>query len=151
MEKSNAMSAILAAGLVAGTLDITSAFILWGIRGVGAVRGLQSISSAAFGPSAFQGGLPMAALGLGFHFLIAFTATALFYAASTRLGFLTQQPFIWGPVYGVLVYCFMNLVVLPLSLLKRGPVPLRSAVIQIAIHMFCVGLPIAWMVRKFSR
>src|SRR4029077_19670158 len=45
MKKSEAFRAILTAGLVVGVLDISSAFVIWWQRGVGARRGLQGIST----------------------------------------------------------------------------------------------------------
>jgi hypothetical protein len=45
---------------------------------------------------AFQGGLATAALGLGLHFFIAFTAAAVFYAASRKLPTLQRHGLIWG-------------------------------------------------------
>ena len=43
-------------------------------------------------------------------------------------------------------HLFMNLVVLPLSRVPHRPfVP---SPVMIAIHMLCVGLPIAWVLRK---
>ena len=51
-----------------------------------------------------------------------------------------------GLLYGIAVYFFMNLVVLPLSRVPHRPfVP---SPVMIAIHMLCVGLPIAWVLRK---
>jgi hypothetical protein len=65
---------------------------------------------------------------------------------------MIERPFIWGPVYGVLVYLFMNFVVLPLSALpQRAAPPLSSRIINMLIIMFCIGLPISLIVRRFSK
>jgi hypothetical protein len=138
------------AGLIAGVLDISSAFILWGQRGIGPVRGLQTIATGLLGPAAFEGGLGSAALGLAAHFLITFTAAALFYAASKRLRFLTQHVVGSGLAYGVAIYIFMNCVVLPLAAFKPK-YTVSSITIGVLIIAFLVGLPIALIVRKFSR
>lgn len=114
------------------------------------VRILQAIASGLLGPDAFTGGWSIAALGLALHFLIAVTAAAVFYAASRFLPFLLTRPLISGPAYGIAVYLFMNHVVLPLSAMKRSsPAPFLVAA-QIVIHIACVGIPIALMVRRFS-
>jgi hypothetical protein len=45
----------------------------------------------------------------------------------------------------------MNFVVLPLSLVTRGPVTVSGFVIGLLTIMLCVGPPIALIVRRFSR
>lgn len=138
------------AGLIAGTLDISSAFIFWGRRGIGPIRGLQIIATGLVGPASYEGGLASAGLGLAVHFLIAFTAAALFYAASRRLRFLTQHGVSSGLAYGVAIYIFMNCVVLPLAAFKPK-YTVSSVATGVLIIMFLVGLPIALIVRRFSR
>jgi hypothetical protein len=51
------------------------------------------------------------------HFLIAFSAAAVYYAASRRLGFLKEPALVCGLFYGAAVEEVMNLIVLPLSAL----------------------------------
>lgn len=143
---------ILCGGLIAGTLDITAACITaWLRRGIGPVRVLHSVASGLLGPAAFEGGAKTALLGLALHFLIATVATAVFYFASRRLLFLVERPINFGLLYGVAVYLFMNFVVLPLSRVTRGPITLSGTIIGLLIIMFCVGLPIALIVRRYSR
>jgi hypothetical protein len=48
------------------------------------------------------------------------------------------------------VYFFMSRVVVPLSNARRSPFSLKMMIIGIVIHIFCVGLPIATAIRKFS-
>ena len=153
MNKPKTFQAIFWGGLVAGTLDITAACVYsWLRANVKPVRVLQSVASGLLGPPAYTGGTKIAVLGLALHFLIATTATALFYFASRRLRFMIERPVTWGLVYGVLVYLFMNFVVLPLSALQqRAAPPLSSRVINMLIIMFCVGLPISLIVRRFSK
>jgi hypothetical protein len=147
--RSNAPRAIAWAGSVAGILDISSAFILLRQRGIGLIRGLQVIATGLLGPASYDHGLASAGLGLAAHFLITFTAAALFYAASRKLPFLTQHAIICGLAYGVAIYTFMNGVVLPLAAFKpKYTVP--SIVIGVLIIMFLVGLPIALIIRRFS-
>jgi hypothetical protein len=44
----------------------------------------------------------------------------------------------------------MQRVVLPLSAATKYPFSVRMMVIGVVIHIFCVGLPIALLVRRFS-
>ena len=139
-------------GLIAGTIDICAAFLTaWLRRGVSPAALLRFVASGLLGPAAFTGGAKTALLGLALHFLIATVATALFYFASRKWLFLVERPVHFGLLYGVAVYLFMNFVVLPLSLVPRGPVTVSGFVIGLLTIMFCVGLPIALIVRRFAR
>jgi hypothetical protein len=143
---------ILWGGLIAGTLDICAAFVTaWLRAGVGPVRVLHSVASGLLGPDSFQGGAKTAVLGLALHFLIATVWTVVFYLASRKLLFLIERPITFGLVYGIVVYLFMNFVVLPLPRVTLRPVPLSGRIIGLLIIMFCIGLPISLIVRSFSR
>jgi fructose-specific phosphotransferase system IIC component len=79
-------------------------------------------------------------------------ATAVYYAASRRLRALVDHAVICGLAYGVVVYLFMYYVVLPLSAIHaKNPYPLVSVVTALGIHMLCVGLPIALVVRRYLK
>ena len=110
-----AFPAIFAAGLLAGVLDITAAFITWAPQGVPPVRILQGIASGLLGPQAFKEGTPSALLGGAIHFLIAFSAAAVFYVASRKIDFMTRRPILAGVLYGVCVYLVMYWIVMPLA------------------------------------
>lgn len=143
-------SAIASAGLVAGILDITSAFIIYGAIGATPVRILQSIASGLLGPESFKGGFATAGLGLALHFVIALGAAAVFYAASRKLPILTEHAVASGLAYGLAIYAFMNLVVLPLSA-ATPRYSVYSVVSQLIVHPLLIGLPISLIVRWFSR
>jgi len=127
------LAAIVWGGLLAGGLDITAAFVIYGVRGASPVRILQSIASGLLGAAAFQGGRETAALGALLHFLIALVAAAVYYAASRKLGVLLGRPVVSGLLYGVAVYVFMNFVVLPLS-----------AVVQASCSRGTMKRPTSW-------
>lgn len=138
-------------GLIAGTLDICAAFLTaWLRAGVGPVRVLHFVASGVLGATAFNGGAKTAILGLALHFLIATTATVVFYFASRRVLFLTERPILFGLLYGVAVYVFMNFVVLPLSRVAPRPMTPSGFIIGILTIMFCIGLPIALIVRRWK-
>jgi hypothetical protein len=65
------------------------------------------------------------------------------------MSFLIERAALWGVIYGVAVYLFMNLVVLPLSAASPR-YTVSSVAIQVAVHMTCVGLPIALTARRYS-
>src|SRR5215510_3463592 len=139
-------------GLIAGTLDISAAFLTaWWRAGLGPERVLYFVASGLIGPAAAQGGAKIAVLGLALHFLIATIWTIVFYLASRKWLFLMERPVMFGLLYGIAVYTFMNFVVLPLSLVARRPITALGTTIGLLTIMFCIGLPIALVVRRFSR
>ena len=142
---------ILVAGLVAGALDITAAFINSGLKGTSPMRVLQSIASGLLGADSYTGGLRTALLGAMVHFLIAFMAATVYYAASRKVEFLKERAVISGLLYGVAVYLFMYLVVLPLTFHRGFFHPLSAVLTGLTIHMLCVGLPISLAVSRFSK
>lgn len=144
-----AVRAIAITSLIVGTMDIASAIIITLLRGGTIMRLMQFIASGLLGKEAFQGGLPIAVLGLALHFVIAFGLVTVFYFASRKLAFLRQHPGPAGIIYGLVVFAVMNLIVLPLS----AAAPRHSVsgdLVQIAIHMFVIGLPTSLLLRRFS-
>ena len=153
MKISNPAKPIFWGGLIAGTLDLTGACLSsWLRAGVAPIRVMQSVASGLLGNAAYTGGAKTAVLGVALHFLIATTWTAVFYFASRKLWFMIERPITSGLLYGVAVYAFMNFVVLPLSAFpQRTPPRLSGRIIGLLIIMFCIGLPISLIVRRFSK
>ncbi len=150
-QQSKAYQGILLGGLIAGILDITAAFVDSGLKGRSPVFVLQAVATGFLGASSFRHGLASAALGLGSHFLIAFGAAAVYYAASRKLKSLLQRPIVCGLLYGVGIYLFMNLVVVPLSAVPfKFSYPPKAVMIGLAVHMLCIGLPISLAIRGYS-
>lgn len=147
---SSASRAIGLAGLIAGILDITSAFILAYPKGVGPIRVLQGVAAGLLGrESAIQGGMATAGLGLAIHFFIAFVAASVFYMASRKIIWLTQQAVISGFLYGLAIYIVMYWIVMPLAFSTARHSTSRD-VTAVFVHMFLIGLPIALIVRRYS-
>jgi hypothetical protein len=144
--KNSGLLAIVVGGGIAGALDLAQACILFGLR-VPLV-----IAAGLLGRRAFQGGAGTYALGVFLHFFIACSAAAVYYAASRKLRFMTEYPLVCGLVFGAVVEEVMNLVVLPLSALHaRGPYTLHDLILGLLVHMFVVGLPISFSVRRFAK
>jgi hypothetical protein len=146
----NTLLAILWGGLLCGVLDITAALVVYGSMGAKPLRLLQSIAAGLLGPRTYGGGIATALLGLLCHFVIAFSAAAVFVAASRMMPFLVRHAVLSGVLYGIAVYFFMSRVVVPLSAAAKFPFSLKMMVIGIIIHIFCVGLPIALAARRFA-
>ena len=144
--KSNALLAIGVGGLIAGTLDLTQAMILFGRR-IPLV-----IAAGLLGRQALHGGAGTYVLGVILHFFIACSAAAVYYGASRRLRFMTEHALVCGLLFGAAVEEVMNLVVLPLSALQaRGPYTLHDLILGLLVHMVVIGLPISFSVRQFAK
>ena len=146
----SAARAIAWAGLVAGALDITAAFVVYGAFGAKPIPLLQGIAAGLLGPRALAGGMATAALGLFLQFFIATSFAGVYYAASRRMPFLLQRTILSGALYGVAAYFFMNRIVVPLSAAHKYSFSFKMMAIGVTIHIVCVGLPIAIAVRRFS-
>jgi hypothetical protein len=141
-----ALRAIAVGGLIAGTLDLTQACILFGAQVP------LAIAAGLLGRQALQSGMATYLLGVLLHFFIAFSVTAIYYAASRRLMFLTEHALICGLFYGAAVELVMSYIVLPLSALhERGPYELHDVLQGLFVHMVVVGLPVSFSVRRFAK
>jgi uncharacterized membrane protein YagU involved in acid resistance len=149
-DRSRAVPAIAWATLIAGILDISSAFFLAYRKGVTPIGVLQGVAAGLVGrESAMKGDLATAALGLAIHFFIAFVVASVFYAASRKLVFLTRHAVVSGLLYGVAVYGFMYWIVMPLAYPVVHP-SLSRDLTAVCVHMLLIGLPIALIVRRYS-
>jgi hypothetical protein len=139
--------AIVVGGLGAGIVDLAQALILFGTKvPLGVAAGLLG-RQAAHG-----GGTAIYVLGVFLHFFIAFSAATVYYLASRTLKFLTEHWFLCGLIYGAIVDQVMTLIVLPLSALHaQGPYKLHDLLLGIGVHIFTVGLPISFSVRRFAK
>lgn len=154
LSRSQLLAAIVVGGLAAGALDIADALIFAATRGVMPDRVLKAIASGLLGREAFNGGLGIAALGLGLHFVIAFGAATVYALASLRLPMLVRRPWLYGPIFGIGVHLVMKHIVLPLSLYRGRTATtwLDWGVVNIYFaHIVCVGIPIALAARRAAR
>ena len=150
-ERPQAFSAIAWATLVAGVLDISSAFVLAYPKGVGPIRVLQGVAAGLIGrESALKGGPVTAGLGWVIHFFIAFVVASVFYIASRKIVLLTRHAVVSGLLYGVMVYGVMYWIVMPLAYPVVHP-SLTRDLTAVCVHMILIGLPIALIVRWYSR
>lgn len=143
---------VFLSGLIAGTLDILAAIVIYALilQKTTPLKILQSIASGVFKKEAYTGGPEMAWYGLGFHFLIALLFAWFYFILYPHLPLLKKSTLVAGILYGILVWIVMNLVVLPIVF----PVlPAKSldfpTLLSVLILIFCIGLPIACITRKY--
>src|SRR6058998_1300677 len=131
MKNFGALRAIVTAGLIVGVLDISSAFVIWLGRGVGLQRGLQGIAAGLLGTKSYEGGMATAGMGLAIHFLVAFVVVSILF-------------------YGFGVYLVMYWFVLPMAF-STFRHRLSNELLAVAIHISLIGLPTAFIVRRYSQ
>ena len=149
MKKSGALRAIVTTGLVVGVLDISSAFVIWWQRGVTIQRGLQGIADGLLGAKSYGGdgnGRPRSCAPL----LRCVCGRIDLLAASRKIPFLTKHPFLSGVFYGTGVYIVMYWFVLPTAF-STFRHRLSNDGLVLAIHISLIGLPTAFIVRRYSQ
>jgi len=152
IKKQNKITVILYSGFLVGTLDILSALLYYYIlTGNNPVRIFPYIASGVFGKEAFSGNNSMIIAGLLFHYLIAFTFTILFFLLYPFIRNIFRNKVVTGIVFGIFIWCVMNLIVVPLS--NTPPPtwkPLRM-MINMIILILAIGLPLSFIATRFFR
>ncbi len=152
---------ILYAGALIGVLDITAACInAWVVAGFTPARVLKGIAAGLLGRSVLEGGFATAALGLMMHFMMALTVATIFYALSRRFPLPQRLSAVVavGLLYGAAVFVVNNFGTAPFmswvrSLYLHTPILFKPPMgwWQLFIHLFCVGLPIALVMHRYSK
>jgi uncharacterized membrane protein YagU involved in acid resistance len=142
---------LLLAGLATGIVDGLFASVQTFFYNSTVIRLWQGVASTLLGKSAYEGGTRTALIGLLMHFGVAFGWSAVFLLLYTRLTGIrrvTDSPggvLKVAAVYGPLIWMVMSLVVIPL-LVSRPPNVTVRWWIQLAGHIFFVGLPIVYCI-----
>jgi hypothetical protein len=143
-----AIKTILISGLIAGTLDCISAVVFLGKMNFVGVW--KYVASGYFGSDAFAGGNEMVIYGLLFHFTIALFWAVVYYII-TRISFFTNNIILGGLLYGIVIWCVMNLVVLPFTNIPKNSSTIIGVIKNMAILMLCVGLPISLVINRRNK
>jgi hypothetical protein len=151
---------ILYGGALVGVLDITAACINARVAyGFPPARVLKGVAGGLLGRGALEGGFATAALGLVMHFTMALTVAAIFYALSRRFSLPKKVSGVVavGLLYGAAVFAVNNFATAPFlswvrSVYLHTPILFKPPMgwSQLVIHLFCVGLPIALVMRQYS-
>jgi len=145
---SHPLRGIVIGGLVGGALDIVFALSFAAYNGTPPVRLLQIVASGLMGKAAFDGGLPIAALGLAAHVALSLAWAGVYWLIARQMPWLARHAIVAGCSFGVLVFLLMRLVVLPLSAFPF-PVAFKplATVLDLLSHMLLFGVPIALAAR----
>ena len=143
---------IAIATLVAGTLDIFSAFVFAGMAGATPGGVLRYVASGPFGDAVREGGTGWSAVGLAVHFAIMACMAATFFLVAERVPALVRHPIVAGLIYGLILWGIMYWIVKPLRW-PEAPLPSTLWGIGNALFSHCilVGIPIAWIASRYCR
>jgi hypothetical protein len=140
---------ILLAVLVCGTLDLLSAFVFAGLKGLGPAQVLRVVASGPFGDALQARGVFGAAIGLTTHFAIMTVMVAVFAALAGWRPGLLARPLASGALYGLALYIVMYWLVLPLRWPANFP---QTGLWQVGnalfSHIVCVGMPMALILAR---
>jgi|SRR5215207_4104087 len=142
---------IVLGGLTVGVLDCFAAMANAAINGVTPDRVWQYVASSVLGPAAFSGGVATIALGLLFHFLVAFGVAIGYYIITRIAPSLIRYAVPVGMTYGVAVYFAMSYLIVPFTAVRQGAFSWYGLISGLIIHMLFVGLPVALITRRFAR
>jgi hypothetical protein len=140
---------IVIATLIAGTLDILSAFFFAHLAGMGPVGVLKFVASGPFGDAPTESA-GWAVVGLAVHFAIMACMVSAYMLIAPRFPVLMRQPIPAGIAYGVLLWLIMYWVVRPLRF-PELPLPHTLYGIATALFSHCilVGIPIALVASRW--
>lgn len=145
---------VLLATLVAGTLDILSAFVFAGMAGASVGQVLRYVASGPFGDTVREDGAGWAAAGLGVHFAIMFAMCGAYMLIAPRMPALLRHPLPAGLAYGLLLWGSMYYLVKALRWPKailphESAEPLWAIGNQLFSHCILVGIPIALIASRY--
>jgi ABC-type amino acid transport system permease subunit len=138
---------ILIATLIAGTLDILSAFLFAGMAGMKPLGVLRFVASGPFG--AAEPTPAWAAIGLAVHFAIMACMAAAYMLVASRIPALLRHPILAGLAYGLLLWLVMYWIVLPQRFGMPLPNTLWAVSNQLFSHCILTGIPIALVARRY--
>lgn len=137
---------VLLTGLIAGTLDLASAFLVQFLKtGNFPTKLLHYIAGGALGlETSMKGGTEMMLLGLFFHYLIALSFTLFFFLIFPKISFLQQNKYLTAFLFGIFISLVMELAVLPLSRLPQsGTINWTNKIIATSVLIVALGVPIS--------
>lgn len=144
---------MVGAALLAGTLDLLSAFVDYFIAtGNNPLRVLPFIASGVFGKAAFPGNAGMMLAGVFFHYLIAFLFTFFFFWLYSRTRMLAKNRVLTAIIYGLFIWMVMNLVVVQLSQAPHtaiGAMKWPKMIKSMLILICMIGLPLSFIAYRY--
>jgi len=149
-QRTGALNNMLLSGTIVGILDGLAGIIVYHIWfGFTPGKVFKFVASGIYGKAAFAGGPGTIIIGILLHFVIGYACSVIYFYSYPKFRWLDKQPVWAGLTYGLLVFLFMNLLIMPMSAVVEGAFDLRLTIIRIIWHMVCVGLPISLITRNY--
>jgi len=102
-------------GAILGCADIVFAWLFWRGKGATVADIFQSIARGIYGKQAAAMGMTSVTIGAACHFLIAICMVLVWLEFVSFKPAFNRKWVIWGAIYGILLYLFMNFVLLPMT------------------------------------
>lgn len=136
----------LVGGLAIALVDCVLLSAFWWPQGVSLDRILRGIAVGVFGPDARTGGVAMTIAGALFHLINATLFVTIYGVVARRLPVIGERPFVFGPIYGLVVWAVMTFVVVPLSRIGWHGIGEDVAwlIASWLFHAIVVGIGAAW-------
>jgi hypothetical protein len=131
MKKSVLLKSILIAWLIAGTLDITGAVIIFSKGHIKVT--LQYIASAVLGKDVSMNETGILFLGAGFHYFIALCWTIFYFLIYKIVKFDKLHIILSALLYGTFIYFSMRYVFVPLLGKLPPPKPITSSQVPVIV------------------
>jgi hypothetical protein len=106
------VTAALLGGLVAGTIDLGAASLIYWLSPLSILRG---IASGLTGRAAFKGGIATELLGLLLQWVMSTLIAAIYLAVTAARASMRRRWRLMGTAAGVVIFLVMNYLVVPLS------------------------------------
>jgi uncharacterized membrane protein YagU involved in acid resistance len=137
--------AILLGGLIAGTIDVGAAALIY-LKDPVAI--LHNIAAGLLGKASFTGGMATALLGLVLQWAMSILIAAIFVYGTRLIPVLARMWIVGGLLYGVAVFFVMEYVVVPLSAIHRVPHFTPTLFVENVAAMLLFGLIVAYCGRS---
>ena len=109
------------------------------------------IASGAFGKAAFKNGPDMVLWGLFFHYIIAYSFTAVFYIMYPFFIGILKNKYMTAVVFALITWLITNLLVIPLSRIGWRPMEAGFIITGFVILIFTIGLPVVLIADKHRK
>lgn len=140
-----ALTAILLGGMIAATIDIFVASIMYG-RSPAYI--MQSIAGGLLAKATFDGGMGTMVLGAILQELMGILIAATYVAVSKPFPALRGRWILSGLGYGIVIYFVMGYIVLPLSAWQAAPHFTLAKFIKEIPAMLLFGLIVTFYCRR---
>jgi hypothetical protein len=139
--------AVLLGGLVAGTVDIGAASLIFRASPAPVLR---AIASGLLGPEAKTGGNEVLLIGLLLQWAMSMLIAAIYGLAALAMPILARRWLTFGLAYGVGVYFVMTYVVVPLSRASHKHSTDPMIIGENLAAMLLFGVIVAYFARKLA-